>query len=237
MLYRLAVPHHLQDRQMPGQICRGIGKRLLQRVAHPRLGREMHDHLDPIAEPGQGLMVGKIETVKNKLLAQSRQPRLLQPHIVIGVEVVHPHNLDAPPQQRRRHMVANKASGTGHHHAHQAMSLSSRSVSTAWPRAMWHSWMRAVSASGTSSTKSQSGKAGPPSPPRNPTVTIPISRAACSPCSTLEDRPEVVIPTSTSPGLPNPRSGRANIWSIPKSFTAALIATASSVSARDGQMY
>ena len=75
---------------------------------------------------------------------------------------------------------------------------------------MWHSWIRAVSLSGTSSTWSHWASAGSPAPPSTPTVTIPISRAAASARTTFAERPEVVMANSTSPFRPSPRSGRSN---------------------------
>jgi len=68
-----------------------------------------------------------------------------------------------------------------------------------------------------------------------PTVTIPLSRATSSARRTEGERPDVVIPNSTSPLRPRPASGRAKTSSKPKSFPAAVKAAGSSVSANAGQ--
>ena len=102
--------------------------------------------------------VGNIQLMKHKarLRAQPVQPRLLQPHVVIGVEVIHPNHGFAARQQGCRDVITNEPGRAGDqepaHAAPLAISRSSSNSSTAWPRAMWHSWIRAVSVSGTSRT-------------------------------------------------------------------------------------
>ena len=151
-------------RKMPRQVRRGIGKGLLQRIPHPCLAARCTTtsaHRPNAAMP----MVGQIETVEHNPDRAAPAAPVSAAHRNRGCSR-RPRQPRAARQQRRRHMVADKPGRTGDHHTRiRRMNLSSRSVSTTWPRAMWLSWIRAVSASGTSNTKSHNGKAGPPSPP------------------------------------------------------------------------
>src|SRR5579875_2817485 len=65
-------------------------------------------------------------------------------------------------------------------------------------------------------------------------LAMPISRAALSACTTLGERPEVVMAKSTSPLRPSPRSGRAKISSYPKSLPSAVSVEGSSASESAG---
>src|SRR5436309_15971392 len=67
--------------------------------------------------------------------------------------------------------------------------------------------MRAVVVDGTRMRWLQRPRIAPSLPPTNPTVTRRFARAARRASRMLADRPDVVMPTATSPGRP-----RASIW-------------------------
>ncbi len=70
-----------------------IGVRIDQRIAHPRLGGEMEDPLDALVGIGEflhGAAIGDVEALEGEIpeTLEQREARLLQPDVVIVVEVV-----------------------------------------------------------------------------------------------------------------------------------------------------
>ena len=81
------------------------------------------------------LTIGHVRRAKceARLAVQPRQPRLLQPHVVVGVQVVHAQHALAARQQRLGDMIANEArrSGQQDRHSGRATRRSSSNSSTA----------------------------------------------------------------------------------------------------------
>ena len=73
-----------------------------------------------------------------------------------------------------------------------------------WVTSRCISWIRAVTCEGTTMATSHSARISPPSRPMRPLVCSPRARASRNPASTLGLRPEVEIPTATSPRQPRP---------------------------------
>ncbi len=93
----------LQHREVPLQIRVLVGERVLDRVAHPGLGGQMHH------PPGggvshqrrKGLGVGHVKALQAeaRMVHEGLEAGLLQRRIVIGVEVVDAYDLLAPLEQ------------------------------------------------------------------------------------------------------------------------------------------
>ena len=106
------------------QIGIGIGMRVGDRVAHPRLRGQMHHAIKPvlIEESGHGRPVGQIDFAKGKarLPLKSSQSRQLERRIVIIVEIVDADHPRTRGQQTVRDMHADEACGTGHQDRHRS---------------------------------------------------------------------------------------------------------------------
>ena len=81
------------------------------------------------------LPIGHVRCVKCEawLAIQPRQPRLLQPHVVVGVQVVHAEHALAARQQRLGDMITDEArrSGQQDRHSGRATRRSSSNSRTA----------------------------------------------------------------------------------------------------------
>ena len=116
-----------------------IGVRIDQRVPHPGLRRQVHDRLDVRVRRGQRLhrrAVRDVDLVEREsaLRRQPVQPRLLQPHVVIRVEVVHPDHRRRRRQHRLGDVVADEPRRAGDQDGHaigRATRRSSSNSSTA----------------------------------------------------------------------------------------------------------
>src|SRR3569832_1976807 len=84
----------LEHVEKADEIGIGVGVRLLDRMAHAGLGREMHDLRETMLrkQPRDRLAIGKIglDEGEARVVLQQRQARPLQCRIVIGVEIVEP---------------------------------------------------------------------------------------------------------------------------------------------------
>src|ERR1700740_328736 len=116
----------------------------------------MHDRRHPrtgIRQREDPLPVGDIQLVERepRERGQLRESSLFQAYIVIIVQAVDADHRLAAVEQRLRDVKTDKSRAPRQQDGQdsgRATMRSSSSSSTAWPRAMWHSWMRAVSLSG-----------------------------------------------------------------------------------------
>ncbi len=108
--------------QGPGDIARHVGVRVLERIAHPRLRGEVHDALEFLApeEVRHAAVVGEIELdeTKTRQRLEPREPRPLQVHVVVVVEVVEPHDFIAARDEALRDMRADEPRSTGDEDLH-----------------------------------------------------------------------------------------------------------------------
>src|SRR5690348_11607003 len=130
-------------------------------MPHTSLRSEMNDdvYLFVIEKDRlDALPLGEVRAVEGEPRhgPQQLQPRLFQSNVVVVVEIVDADHTVAAFQQSPcdvRTDEASRSSDQGEHrYSGRATRRSSSSSSTAWPSAMWHSWIRAVSWSGTSKT-------------------------------------------------------------------------------------
>ncbi len=100
------------------QIALDVGAGVLQRMAHPGLGSQMHHGTGPHAgkQGRQGLAVDQIQGFKGKALAphplDQGQAGPLEGRVVVRVEVVEAHHPLAPCQQRPCHGCTDEAGNT-----------------------------------------------------------------------------------------------------------------------------
>ncbi len=102
---------------MPHQVGPLVGEGVLQGVADPRLGRQMH-HPPRAAVPHQGLEGVGVRHVhplqpEARAIQQRLDPRLLQGRVVVGIEVVDPDDLLATVQQPQGHEPADEPRRAG----------------------------------------------------------------------------------------------------------------------------
>ena len=121
----------LQHVQRAGQVAVGVGVRVLDRVAHARLRREVHDALERALREQRlhGRAVGEVDPLEPESLLrlEPREAGLLERGVVVRVEVVEADDLVAARQQPFGDVVADEARGAGDEHPHQ-------SRPSAWPR-------------------------------------------------------------------------------------------------------
>ena len=120
---RRQPPSSLQHHQVPHHVRVNISVRIDQGVPDPGLRRQVHDDGDVRMRGSQRLhrrAVRDIDPVKSEagLRFQPVQPRLLQPHVVIGVEVIDPDHLRALRQQRLGHVIADEPRRAGEQDLH-----------------------------------------------------------------------------------------------------------------------
>ena len=132
------MPGHLQNCQMPQHVGGDVGERLLQRIAHAGLGCEMDNPPDVRIRRRQFShrgAVGDVRAVEAKaaMPRQTLQPRVLQPHIVVGVDFIDADHLLAARQQRLGDVIADEAGGSGQQNGHIVPRLVGRHLSR--PRA------------------------------------------------------------------------------------------------------
>ena len=116
------VPGTLEYVGEPQQVAVDVGERVLDRVPNSRLGREMYHAVEAFAreELGHSRAVGEIELLELEcgLLLQDFEPRELQPHVVIIVEVIEPDDFLAPLQQLAGGVEADESGGAGDEDLH-----------------------------------------------------------------------------------------------------------------------
>ena len=102
------VPAAFEDVQKAGEIGVGIGVRIFDRIAHARLGSEMHDLVEAAAgeQVAHGVAVADIglQETKTGTRFEAREPGELQLRIVIIADIVEADDLFAPLQQPLRDM-------------------------------------------------------------------------------------------------------------------------------------
>ena len=115
------LPAQFQQIETANHIGRDIHIGVFQRIAHPRLGGEMHHHLWPRRlhhRPQPGHIGHILHMVGEARPGQLRQPGMFQAHIIIGHQIIHAHDLMALGQQPPAEMKANKASAAGDQDPH-----------------------------------------------------------------------------------------------------------------------
>jgi hypothetical protein len=107
------VPAPLEDVEKANDIAVDVHMRILERVAHAGLGREMDDALRPFAleELCHSPSVGNVELDEPEtgLRCKLRQPGLLQGNIVVVVEIVQPENVVAANEEPLRDMHSDES--------------------------------------------------------------------------------------------------------------------------------
>jgi len=113
-----------QDVAEADQVGVDIGGRVLQRVAHPGLGGQVDHALRLVLaeHPLHRLAVADVHALLGEALVilDPRQPRLLQRHVVVVVQVVDADDLVAAFQQTQGQRIADKAGGSGNEYFHVA---------------------------------------------------------------------------------------------------------------------
>lgn len=101
-----------------------VGGRVRERMAHARLGRQMHDVGEAaLAEQaGGGVRIGQVHPLEREVRGalQRGEARLLERDVVVRVEVVHARDARAAREQRPRGMHADEACGAGYEDVHDA---------------------------------------------------------------------------------------------------------------------
>ena len=90
----LVLPASLEHVEKPNDVAAHICPRILYRIPHPRLRRQMHDNLrrTAIKQAAHRSAILQITPDERKIavLPQYTQSALFQPHVIIIVEVVEP---------------------------------------------------------------------------------------------------------------------------------------------------
>ena len=120
----------LQHRQMPGDIGALVGEGVLQRVAHPRLGGEMHNPVRAALahQGGEGLRVGDVHPhhFEGGMGGEPRRARRLQADLVVVVEVVDADHGLAALQQTLGHKTADEAGRARNDNGQRSMTVMDR---------------------------------------------------------------------------------------------------------------
>src|SRR5262249_10894483 len=134
-----------------------IGVGIDQRMPHTCLRSQMHNGIYVLVNPDKivnRVPIGYVRAADRepRPLGQPLETGLLQPDVVIRAQVVQTDHALAPAGQRPGHVTAEEpgCARKQDRHSGRATRRSSSSSRIPWPSAMWHSWMRAVSLSGTS---------------------------------------------------------------------------------------
>ena len=117
----------LEDVPEAHQVCLDVGRRILDRITHPRLGRQVHHPLRAMLREGpvHCLAILQIRLDQRERCAragcgvlQTLQPGPLQSWVVVGVEIVKANHRRAPLQQPGAEVEANETCRTGDKNAH-----------------------------------------------------------------------------------------------------------------------
>ena len=119
------APSRLQHHQRPHHIGINIGVGVFERVADPRLRREVDDAAQILVPPDgreDAVTVGDIELGENKarIGAQRGQARFLQSYVVVIVEIVDAHHMVAALEQRLGDVEADEPGNAGEKDRHDA---------------------------------------------------------------------------------------------------------------------
>ncbi len=124
MLQAAQVPACFEDFELGDEIGADIGARMIDRIAHAGLRREMDDAVDLGMRPReaeQRLGIGEIEALEAEaaLARQGREPRLFQRDRIIVVDVIDADDVFAALQKRRADMHADEAGRAGDENRHR----------------------------------------------------------------------------------------------------------------------
>ena len=137
------MPTRFQNVQEACDIALDVGIRVLDRITHPGLRRQIDRRIEPLGfEQGvdKGLVrqVGPDETVagqygtrRKRVFRERLRPRnprlrqtgMLQPHGIIVVDIVETHHLVAPFRQPADGMVPDKSGSAGNQYFHRSSFL------------------------------------------------------------------------------------------------------------------
>ena len=126
VLQRGQFAAELQEHHLAHHIGLHVGVGIDQGVAHSGLGREMDDPGDRSAlrrdRRGHGLAVGDVGAGEGeaRVWLQQGEPRFLEAHVVVVVQIVHAEDALAAREQRPAHVEADEAGGPGHEDRHPA---------------------------------------------------------------------------------------------------------------------
>ena len=122
MVQARRVAASLEHAEMTGQVGMGIGKGIIDRVAHPGLSGQMDDAVRAaiLDQCSHGIGIGNIHPYHLEALVrgQGRGARLFQGGIIIGVEDIDADNLLARCKEPFAHGPADKSCRTGHKKGH-----------------------------------------------------------------------------------------------------------------------
>ena len=103
-----------EDVHEPGEIAVYIRVRIYERVANTGLSRKMHHGIESLAleQLGNGAPISQITTNEPEAVSprETREPRFLQPDIVVGVQIVEPNHLVAAIEESLGGMESDEAS-------------------------------------------------------------------------------------------------------------------------------
>src|SRR5579864_3475401 len=123
-----AVAAALEHVERSAYVAQHIGGRVLQRVAHARLRREVHDTLEALAgeERRNSRRVREIQLheAERSVPGEAREPRLLELHVVVIVEVIEADDFLPLIEEPLRGGRADKAGSPGHQDLHNRPSVS-----------------------------------------------------------------------------------------------------------------
>ena len=119
------------------QIRLAIDLRVVQRVTHTRLSRQMH-HLGKALFAEQIQQCRLVDDVhfqeaKTRQARKFLEPRLLECYVVVVVEVVDPDHIVAVQAQAPGRMKADKTGSAGDENRHEAFSLEDASSDAVMP--------------------------------------------------------------------------------------------------------
>ena len=114
-----------EDMQEAGEVGIDISVRVVERVADPGLRGEMDRRASAVSAAkvaSTAVRSPRSALMKRKpfALLEPREARLLQRHVVIGVEIVEADHLVAAVEQPCRRVIADKAGGAGNQDPHRA---------------------------------------------------------------------------------------------------------------------
>ena len=126
MLEALEGARQFQHDGLAHDVGGNIGKRVLQRIADPRLCRQVYDAGDVLISQGHHrVLVGDIGLAKREVLVggKLRQAGILQARVVIVAEIVDAHDDIAPRQQGVGNCGADKSSRARDQYRRQKVSV------------------------------------------------------------------------------------------------------------------
>ena len=124
-VFDAVVAAALKDVAKAHQIGLDVGRWVLDRVAHPRLGSQIDHPHGPVLGKGRlnrsAVFQVCLDQIKRDTATRSRglqlgQPRPFKRWVVIGVQIVEAQHRRAPLQQPRAQVKANETGGAGHQH-------------------------------------------------------------------------------------------------------------------------